>query len=120
MGAGSSAQRRNVSPLGEKGTGGRKGSAGTGCWIRLCVSPSSSRAKVDTALCGARASGNALFLALLADCSCVPAFFEGMYACVRLWILCLRSVSGNCGSFSCSVYDPCHYLCVSATEELAI
>ncbi|TKW25534.1 hypothetical protein SEVIR_3G125200v4 [Setaria viridis] len=56
MGAGSSAQRRNVSPLGEKGTGGRKGSAGTGCWIRLCVSPSSSRAKVDTALCGARAS----------------------------------------------------------------
>ena len=66
MGVGNSAERRNASPLSEKGTGGRKGSAGVGCWIRLCVSPSSSsRAKVDAALCGARASsGNALFLAL--------------------------------------------------------
>ncbi|CAL4895189.1 unnamed protein product [Urochloa decumbens] len=57
MGVGSSAERRNVSPLGEKGAGGRKGSAGVGCWIRLCVShPSSSHAKVDAALCGARPS----------------------------------------------------------------
>nr|CAB3464274.1 unnamed protein product [Digitaria exilis] len=68
MGVGSSAERRNVSPLGEKGTVGGKRSAGVGCWIRLCVSPSSStRAKVDTALCGARASGTALYLALLSE-----------------------------------------------------
>nr|CAB3460562.1 unnamed protein product [Digitaria exilis] len=73
MGVGSSAERRNVSPLGEKVTGGRKRSAGVGCWIRFCVSPSSStRAKVDTALCGARASGfidyhNLMFLFMHAE-----------------------------------------------------
>ncbi|XP_066363120.1 serine/threonine-protein kinase PBL34-like isoform X1 [Miscanthus floridulus] len=56
MGVGSSAGRPNGSPRSERGTGGRQGSAAVSCWIRLCVSSSSSaRAKVDTAAATARA-----------------------------------------------------------------
>ena len=51
MGVGSSAGRPNGSQRSERGTGGREGPAAAACWIRLCVSSSSSssRAKVDTA-----------------------------------------------------------------------
>ena len=62
MGVGSSAGRPNGSQRSERGTGGREGPAAAACWIRLCVSSSSSssRAKVDTAAATARAaSGNA-------------------------------------------------------------
>ncbi|TVT99007.1 hypothetical protein EJB05_55636 [Eragrostis curvula] len=53
MGVGTSAERRNENSRDEERTGGRKRS---GCWIRLCVPPSSSRSKVDNALsCGAPA-----------------------------------------------------------------
>ncbi|XP_062180622.1 serine/threonine-protein kinase PBL34-like [Phragmites australis] len=53
MGVGRSVERRNENPRGEEGSGGRNGSGRVGCWIRLCVSSSPSRSKVDTALSGA-------------------------------------------------------------------
>lgn len=71
MGVVGSVDRRD-----EERIGGRKHS---GCWIRLCLSPSSSRSKVDdNALAGAapaRASGNGCFLsALVQNCSFLFCF----------------------------------------------